>query len=483
MMSIPNLDPSVLILAGMHRSGTSYVASLLQQAGIDMGEHLLGANDSNPKGHFEDLDFLNFHENVLYSQGLSPEGWVLERNVEVPEAYLADAKQLIEARSLKSLWGWKDPRTTLFLDFWAELLPKAQFLLVYRLPWEVIDSIYRRVDQAFQKNPLFALQIWMNYNQAVLDFCDRHSERCLLSSIYNISQHPNYLLEILNNQLNTSLKVVDNLFDKDSLQRISSDSYRISLFRHYFPEAIELFNELESRSKRFDPYNTPVLSDNSKSYTDLTPWLLQDWHDLCGMQKELKTIRSQLEQTQGELTDTRSQLEQTQGELTDTRSQLEQTQGELTDTRSQLEQTQGELTDTRSQLEQTQGELGQARDEYKSLENQVNESHVYLSGIQKEWEVTQRQLQKAQQEWGRLQVVLDEICKLRLSEQEISQQTIKQISERYQVTQDQLQHQLQQAQEVLQQKQERILAMETSKFWKIRLFWFSIKNKVGIKEE
>ena len=150
MMSSPNIDPSVLILAGMHRSGTSYVASLLQQAGIDMGEHLLGANDSNPKGHFEDLDFLNFHGNVLQSQGLSSEGWVLQKNIPVPEAYLKEAETLLKKRSLKSFWGWKDPRTTLFLDFWSGVLPKAHFLFIYRLPWEVIDSLYRSGDPTFQ---------------------------------------------------------------------------------------------------------------------------------------------------------------------------------------------------------------------------------------------------------------------------------------------------------------------------------------------
>jgi len=40
-----------LIVGGMHRSGTSLLASLCEGAGVRMGEHLLGiGGGGNPKG-------------------------------------------------------------------------------------------------------------------------------------------------------------------------------------------------------------------------------------------------------------------------------------------------------------------------------------------------------------------------------------------------------------------------------------------------
>ena len=58
MSSQPAPFGSPIIIAGMHRSGTSLAASLLQSAGLDVGERLMEGNWSNPRGHFEDLDFV-----------------------------------------------------------------------------------------------------------------------------------------------------------------------------------------------------------------------------------------------------------------------------------------------------------------------------------------------------------------------------------------------------------------------------------------
>lgn len=69
------INQTVVVITGMHRSGTSLTTSLLQSAGVFIGDRLLGNNLSNPKGHFEDLDFVEFHQQLLQAQGLSDEGW------------------------------------------------------------------------------------------------------------------------------------------------------------------------------------------------------------------------------------------------------------------------------------------------------------------------------------------------------------------------------------------------------------------------
>ena len=64
-----------LVLCGMHRSGTSLTASLLATAGLHLGEDLLAASSGNQRGHFEDLEILTFHRNVLVANGLLSEGY------------------------------------------------------------------------------------------------------------------------------------------------------------------------------------------------------------------------------------------------------------------------------------------------------------------------------------------------------------------------------------------------------------------------
>jgi hypothetical protein len=61
METFPAPEPSeagCLIVTGMHRSGTSLLASFLRAAGINLGENLYPADSANPLGYFEDLDFL-----------------------------------------------------------------------------------------------------------------------------------------------------------------------------------------------------------------------------------------------------------------------------------------------------------------------------------------------------------------------------------------------------------------------------------------
>ncbi len=56
----------VLIIAGMHRSGTSLLAAALGAAGVDLARGLMAAADgNNEKGFFENLDFVELHEKIL----------------------------------------------------------------------------------------------------------------------------------------------------------------------------------------------------------------------------------------------------------------------------------------------------------------------------------------------------------------------------------------------------------------------------------
>ena len=56
----------------MHRSGTSLVASVLAEAGLDIGlREDVGLGVGQPRGHFEDRDFYHLHEAILAASGRS----------------------------------------------------------------------------------------------------------------------------------------------------------------------------------------------------------------------------------------------------------------------------------------------------------------------------------------------------------------------------------------------------------------------------
>jgi len=189
---MPSTSSLPVVIAGMHRSGTSLVASYLASLGVHMGDRLLPADPRNPRGYFEDADFVELHGRILRDCTVAGEaghpdwGWTESGRLDrAPLArYAGEARSLVARRAgTPGIWGWKDPRTTLLLDFWDEILQgRALYILPYRFPWEVADSMQRLGAEIFLRNPEWAYPIWTFYNRHLLDFHRRHPDRSVLVS-------------------------------------------------------------------------------------------------------------------------------------------------------------------------------------------------------------------------------------------------------------------------------------------------------------
>ncbi|HIN67563.1 MAG TPA: hypothetical protein EYM95_23215 [Candidatus Obscuribacterales bacterium] len=221
------LSQSPLIIAGMGRSGTSLTTSLLQSAGLHVGENFLPVYPGAVRGLFENLDFVHFHKKQLREFGQPEEGWVTSPLPDASETARLEAQQLIAKNQRDAGWGWKDPRTTLFLNFWHEILPDAKFLFLIRSPWHVIDSLYRRGDAAFLTNPSLALEVWEFYNNSLISFVEQHAESSLVFHIDTVITSPQKVIELINQKFAYQLGTADEeLFSAD---RISTEEPPLSL--------------------------------------------------------------------------------------------------------------------------------------------------------------------------------------------------------------------------------------------------------------
>ncbi|MBE9040714.1 sulfotransferase [Oscillatoriales cyanobacterium LEGE 11467] len=361
---------SPFIITSMHRSGSSLTASLLESAGLHLGRQLMAGNQSNVKGYFENLDFLDFHKAVLRSHEITDKGWTLQESIEVDDRFVDTAKEIVERNAIASNWGWKEPRTTLFLEFWGNLLPKAQFLFIYRAPWEVVDSLYRRrEDKPFQRNPDMAIKLWLHYNHLILNFYNRFPHRCLLASIYSITESSSQYVDGINQKFDRDLNSPNpELYDAGLLSIQSAAEYRASLINHYFPEAIQLYRELDARA--WYPENTPpLLWEEKLQATPYRVWALQDWADNCGLAFENTQLRSdrhesklKIKQLEKELKAAKEKcdrMEKKQEKLDRTEELLQQSQTQLQQMETVLEATQSVLKKTETQLEGQQENLEQ----------------------------------------------------------------------------------------------------------------------------
>ena len=120
-----------------------------------------------------------------------------------------------------------------------------------------------------------------------------------------------------------------------------------------------------------------------------------------------------------------------------------------------------ELEQAQSQLHQTQAVLAQTQ--------------TQLHETQTAWEQAQSQLQETQTAWEQAQSYSHDL-KTEL-EQCLGQISLTQFQLQEKETElKQFQSQAQQAQTQAQQLQETIVAMQSSKFWKFRTFWFRFKK-------
>jgi hypothetical protein len=146
-----------VILLGMHRSGTSLTARLLQDAGIFMGDHLTvneepptfqqinrrifsnaGAGWSNVAPVIKSMGSHQFIERQLagISEQLFAQGTIIQ--------FLGSERWQELLQTKTPIWGWKDPYTTITFPIWLEIFPQARIVHIIRNGIDVAISMHRR---------------------------------------------------------------------------------------------------------------------------------------------------------------------------------------------------------------------------------------------------------------------------------------------------------------------------------------------------
>ena len=257
-----------MIVAGMHRSGTSLTAGILAKTGVDMGQHQIAADRTNPHGFYEDAKIVSFHQ--LAFRRLLPSnasghidwGWCEQHvlNTTDLERFRPAARRLVVEREAQGVaWGFKDPRATLLLDFWDSCIEDARYVLVYRAPWLVADSMQRLQAEVFLNHPGYAYRIWREYNERLLDFFLRNRDRCVLLNVDALpSQLPRFQ-RLIRDRLGLNLADVDlsGAIDESGLSRTRSDDPRAALTALVFPECQSLLEQLEQVADLTDERSAP----------------------------------------------------------------------------------------------------------------------------------------------------------------------------------------------------------------------------------
>ncbi len=228
----------------MHRSGTSLMGSMLANSGIEFGDQLTDAGHGNSGGFFEDSVICRIHEQSLEANGINSQGFTTCSTLTfpLPARKQAEADSASRRRS-STHWGWKQPRATLFLDEWATIVPEAKFVLVFRRPWDVVDSLYRRGDHIFFLRPTFALKVWETYNAALLNFATRNKHRSYIVDASQLTSSPTDVFKSLEEWLHVDLKPSSEKLKKEQFSSLAIGP-RVEFIRKFEPKAMSVYLKL-----------------------------------------------------------------------------------------------------------------------------------------------------------------------------------------------------------------------------------------------
>lgn len=184
--------PRIVVVLGMHRSGTSLLTGTLQKAGLELGKVVHSA-PHNRKGNRESISIRTVHEDLLERAGGS---WrqPLE-SVRWSPVHQALRDPIISRFQGQPLWGVKDPRALFCLEGWLEVLPQMQLVGIVRHPESVVRSL-----QARNGFPLVeGLDLWWRYNLRLQQWLDQHQAPLLIRLLQLPRQLTSNLLTLLCN--------------------------------------------------------------------------------------------------------------------------------------------------------------------------------------------------------------------------------------------------------------------------------------------
>lgn len=158
----------MIMVTGMHRSGTSCIAGLLSLCGFSLGTSHALLNESrfdNEKGHFENLGAVTINERILRDAGGSWDNPPLPNEIaKVGEKFNSEIRQFFDTFNGDIV---KDPRSCLTISLWEDLSAGCleAIILCLRHPRSVALSLHRRNGIPIDGG----LGLWTRYNASIME--------------------------------------------------------------------------------------------------------------------------------------------------------------------------------------------------------------------------------------------------------------------------------------------------------------------------
>lgn len=187
-----------VMICGFHRSGTSMTGQIMHNAGLLLDRNPLTAHPSNPDSHFESDIAVKLHNDIFKDNHTD---WLLcnyditNNTFEVSSANRARAEALVAKYEHAEPWGFKDPRSSLFLDLWSDVLQRPRVIMVYRHFGQCQNSLLKRASESLVNQPQvdtdsarlwqnshLSISAWVHYNNQLIKYAQANPKDCVVVS-------------------------------------------------------------------------------------------------------------------------------------------------------------------------------------------------------------------------------------------------------------------------------------------------------------
>ena len=406
-----------ICVAGMHRSGTSMIARLLNLCGMDLGleSDMMPASPANPEGYWEHVWFNYYNNRILETfRGAwdlvpaFPNQW---QNLPELEWARKEAAERI-AQFKTPVWGWKDPRNSITLPFWRQLLPELKVVICLRNPLDVAASLNKRGSASITSG----LRLWWQYSSMLLLSTTPQNRVVTHFDTY----FPDGAAELRRVTAGLGMQTSDadiaqacpaskeslrhSVSDVKKLQETSPWTHLVECYCRLLVESGELseamFAEqwplIEELAARWTPASCCVAIAPSVAGPDAGTADVSAEQKCLATDATIDQLTRELDQTRVALQQARSHTEQLQAAVAKSHEYLQAANAATELKGEQLEQSEKRVAQVEDQLHQTRDQLNQTQDHLRQTQDQLNQTQDQLRQTQDQLRLSQQNVSQEQ---------------------------------------------------------------------------------------
>lgn len=125
------------VVMAQRRSGSSMVAGMMHNLGIDMGPNAERASERNPHGFFEDEHFVQISREIISNVASGN-----ATKADLDQQFRPRIKELVKQRNkANTVWGYKDVNQVQTHMLFRQHLKNPQYVFVWRNPLDTALSL------------------------------------------------------------------------------------------------------------------------------------------------------------------------------------------------------------------------------------------------------------------------------------------------------------------------------------------------------